>query len=53
LDRLNLILVFAVVLGLLPVAGYKPLSEGLWENVRYLLLPALTLGSTTPRCWPA
>ena len=41
---LNLILVFAVILGLLPVAGYKPLSEGLWENVRYLLLPALTLG---------
>ena len=41
---LNLILVFAVILGLLPVAGYKPLSEGLWENVRYLLLPAVTLG---------
>lgn len=41
---LNLILVFAVILGLLPVAGYKPLSEGLWENVRYLVLPAATLG---------
>lgn len=41
---LNLILVFAVILGLLPVAGYKPLSEGLWENVRYLVLPAVTLG---------
>jgi len=41
---LNLILVFAVFLGLLPVAGYKPLSDGLWENVRYLLLPAITLG---------
>jgi len=41
---LNLILVFAVILGLLPVAGYKPLSEGLWENVRYLMLPAVTLG---------
>jgi peptide/nickel transport system permease protein len=41
---LNLILVFAVILGLLPVAGYKPLSAGLWENVRYLLLPAITLG---------
>ncbi len=41
---LNLILVFAVILGLLPVAGYKPLSEGVWENVRYLLLPAVTLG---------
>ena len=41
---LNLILVFSVILGLLPVAGYKPLSEGLWENVRYLVLPAVTLG---------
>jgi peptide/nickel transport system permease protein len=41
---LNLILVFAVILGLLPVAGYKPLSEGFWENVRYLALPAITLG---------
>jgi peptide/nickel transport system permease protein len=41
---LNLIFVFAVVLGLLPVAGYQPLSKGLWENLRYLLLPAVTLG---------
>ncbi|MHB1415276.1 MAG: ABC transporter permease [Chloroflexota bacterium] len=41
---LNLILVFAVILGLLPVAGYKPLSDGLWQNVRYLILPAITLG---------
>jgi peptide/nickel transport system permease protein len=41
---LNLIFVFAVVLGLLPVAGYQPLSRGLWENLRYLILPAVTLG---------
>jgi len=41
---LNLILVFAVILGVLPVAGYKSLSEGVWENVRYLILPAITLG---------
>lgn len=41
---LNLILVFAVILGVLPVAGYQPLSAGLWENLRYLILPALTLG---------
>jgi peptide/nickel transport system permease protein len=33
-----------VVLGVLPVAGYQPLSRGLWENLRYLLLPAVTLG---------
>jgi len=41
---LNLMFVFAVVLGVLPVAGYQPLSRGLWENLRYLILPAVTLG---------
>lgn len=41
---LNLILVFAVMLGVLPVAGYQPLSAGLWQNLRYLILPAITLG---------
>jgi peptide/nickel transport system permease protein len=41
---LNLIFVFAVMMGVLPVAGYQPLSKGLWENLRYLLLPAVTLG---------
>lgn len=41
---LNLILVFAVKLQWLPVAGYQPLSEGLWPSLRYLILPALTLG---------
>jgi peptide/nickel transport system permease protein len=41
---LNLIFVFAVVLGVFPVAGYQPLSHGLWENLRYLALPAVTLG---------
>lgn len=41
---LNLIFVFAVMLGVLPVAGYQPLGKGLWENLRYLILPAVTLG---------
>jgi peptide/nickel transport system permease protein len=41
---LNLIFVFAVMLGVLPVAGYQPLSKGVWENLRYLMLPAVTLG---------
>lgn len=41
---LNLILVFAVKLRWLPVAGYQPLSAGLWESLRYLILPAVTLG---------
>jgi peptide/nickel transport system permease protein len=41
---LNLIFVFGVVLGWLPVAGYEPLSSGLWECLRYLILPSVTLG---------
>jgi len=41
---LNLMFVFAVVMGVLPVAGYQPLSKGLWENLRYMILPAVTLG---------
>jgi peptide/nickel transport system permease protein len=41
---LNLIFVFGVVLGWLPVAGYEPLSSGLWPSLRYLILPAVTLG---------
>jgi peptide/nickel transport system permease protein len=41
---LNLIFIFAVLWGVLPVAGYKPLSDGLWESLRYMILPAVTLG---------
>ena len=41
---LNLIFVFGVLLGWLPVAGYQPLSAGIWENLRYLIMPAVTLG---------
>ncbi|MEJ7900379.1 MAG: ABC transporter permease [Thermomicrobiales bacterium] len=41
---LNLIFVFAVLLRWLPVAGYQPLSEGVWESLRYMILPAVTLG---------
>jgi peptide/nickel transport system permease protein len=41
---LNLIFVFGVMLQWLPVAGYQPLSAGLWENLRYMLMPAVTLG---------
>ncbi|MEK5057391.1 ABC transporter permease [Paenibacillus shunpengii] len=42
---LFLILFFAVELQWLPVAGYRPISEGLWEHLRYLLLPAIALGA--------
>jgi peptide/nickel transport system permease protein len=41
---LNLILIFAVKLRWLPVAGYAPLSDGLWTCLKYLILPAVTLG---------
>ena len=41
---LNLIFVFGVLLGWLPVAGYEPLSSGLWQSLRYLILPSITLG---------
>lgn len=41
---LNLIFIFAVLLRWLPVAGYAPLSEGPWESLRYMILPAITLG---------
>lgn len=41
---LNLILVFAVKLRWLPVAGYEPLSEGLWDSLKYMIMPSITLG---------
>ena len=41
---LNLIFIFAVTLGWLPVAGYQPLSRGVWEHLRYMLMPAFTIG---------
>lgn len=41
---LLLILFFAVWLRVLPVAGYKEMSDGLGEHIKYLILPALSLG---------
>ncbi len=42
---LLLILLFSVKLGWLPVAGYQPLSAGLWNHLKFLVLPAITLGA--------
>jgi len=42
---LNLIFVFGVLLGWLPVAGYQPLSAGLLDSLRYMIMPAVTLGA--------
>lgn len=42
---LFLILLFAVKLGLLPPAGYRPIGgSGLLTNMRYMALPALAMG---------
>ncbi|MDR7521030.1 MAG: ABC transporter permease [Armatimonadota bacterium] len=41
---LNLILIFSVWLGVLPVAGYVPVEQSLAGAVRSLVLPAVVLG---------
>jgi peptide/nickel transport system permease protein len=38
-----LVYVFAVHLGVLPVQGYVPLSDGVLASLRHLVLPALTV----------
>ncbi|MCG7344936.1 ABC transporter permease [Sporosarcina sp. ACRSL] len=42
---LLLILLFGVQLGWLPVAGYKPMSTGLWSHIKFLIMPAIALGT--------
>ena len=37
-----LIYVFGLWLHWLPVTGYEPISEGLWDNVRNFILPSLS-----------
>ncbi len=39
-----LIYVFAIELRWLPVQGYKPLSQGVWQTARSVILPAVALG---------
>lgn len=39
-----LILFFSLFWGLLPAVGYVPLSEGVWDNLKHMILPAMTLG---------
>jgi len=41
---LLLVLVFSVQLNWFPTSGYMPLSEGLLNHLRYLILPAISLG---------
>ena len=42
---LFLMLIFSVLLGWLPVAGYAPLEHGAFETLKYLFLPGIALGS--------
>ncbi len=42
---LLLVMVFSVNLSLLPVAGYKSLDNGLFVHLKYLVLPAISLGA--------
>lgn len=41
---LFLMLLVGVWLRWLPVAGYQPLSAGLWNHLQYLIMPAIALG---------
>lgn len=38
-------IIFAVNLDWLPAAGYKPISSGLWNFSKYLIMPAVALGT--------
>ncbi|MEO7743451.1 MAG: ABC transporter permease [Usitatibacter sp.] len=40
-----LIIVFSIQLEWLPVQGYRPIREGLWEWARHLILPSAALGT--------
>jgi len=40
-----LILLFSVELGWLPASGYVPPSEGLWDNLKAMIMPAFVLGN--------
>lgn len=41
---LVLIYVFAVKLGWLPAIGFDPPSQGVWNNIKTLILPAVSMG---------
>ncbi|MBU8881339.1 ABC transporter permease [Bacillus sp. FJAT-29790] len=42
---LFLVLLIGVKLQWLPVAGYRPLESGIWNHLKYLIMPAISLGS--------
>jgi len=40
-----LILTFSIDLDWLPVQGYRPLADGVWQWLRHLILPSIALGT--------
>jgi len=42
---LLLILLFGVKLGWLPTSGYQGLDTGFWNHLKYLIMPAISLGA--------
>jgi len=42
---LFLIILFGVKLGWLPTSGYQSLDKGLWTHLKYLIMPAISLGA--------
>ena len=40
-----LIYLFSIRLEWLPVQGYRPMSDGIWEWARHLILPSIALGT--------
>jgi peptide/nickel transport system permease protein len=40
-----LIITFSIQLDWLPVQGYRPIREGVWEWLRHLILPSIALGT--------
>jgi peptide/nickel transport system permease protein len=40
-----LIYLFSIQLEWLPVQGYRPMSDGIWEWARHLILPTIALGT--------
>ncbi|WP_431710513.1 ABC transporter permease [Glutamicibacter uratoxydans] len=39
------IVIFSVMLGWLPAIGFVPMNEGLWENIKSLIIPTLALSA--------
>jgi len=39
-----LLLLFTISLGWLPSSGWTPLAQGVWEHLRHIIMPAVTLG---------